>query len=68
MDLRILNSIVEHDASGAISKYNISADNNSVDGTSINASISIKPNEIDLTPILEVCKKKLQETVSEKGV
>ena len=53
--------IYEQDDS--ILEYRISVDNGSTDGNSVSANLVIGADEINITPIAEVCKQKLRETV-----
>ena len=48
---------------GTILEYRISVDNGSTDGNSVSANLIVKPTDIDITAIADVCKQKLRETV-----
>lgn len=57
-----LTPIYEQD--GTIIEYRISVDNGSTDGNSVSATLVVKPSDIDITAIADVCKQKLRETVN----
>ena len=52
-----------YEEDGTIIEYRISVDNGSTDGNSVSANLVVKPADIDITAIVEVCKQKLRETV-----
>ena len=60
---RITNLMPVYEQDGSILEYRVSVDNGSADGNSVNANLVLKPTDIDLTAIVEVCKQKLRETV-----
>ena len=60
---RITNLMPVYEQDGAILEYRISVDNGSSDGNSVSANLVVKPTDIDITAIAEVCKQKLRETV-----
>ena len=60
---RITNLIPVYEQDGTILEYRVSVDNGSSDGNSVSANLVVKPTDIDLTAIAEVCKQKLRETV-----
>ena len=60
---RITNLTPVYEKNGAIIEYRISVDNGSIDGNSVSANLVVKPTDIDITAIADVCKKKLRETV-----
>ena len=60
---RITNLTPVYEKNGAIIEYRISVDNGSTDGNSVSANLVVKPSDIDITAISEVCKQKLRETV-----
>lgn len=64
--IRITNLSIVYNEDGTVNEYNLSVDNNATKGSSVSANLVIQPTEIDLTSILEVCKKKLQEAVVEE--
>ena len=57
-----LTPIYEQD--GTIIEYRISVDNGSTDRNSVSATLVVKPSDIDITAIEDVCKQKLRETVN----
>ena len=59
---RITNLMPVYEQDGSILEYRVSVDNNT-DGNSVSANLILKPTDIDLTAIAEVCKQKLRETV-----
>ena len=60
---RITNLMPVYEQDGSILEYRISADNGSADGNSVSANLVVKPTDIDITAIADVCKQKLRETV-----
>ena len=60
---RITNLIPVYEQDGTIIEYRVSVDNGSADGNSVSANLVVKPTDIDITAIAEVCKQKLRETV-----
>ena len=60
---RITNLMPVYEQDGSILEYRISVDNGSIDGNSVSANLVVKPTDIDITAIADVCKKKLRETV-----
>ena len=60
---RITNLMPVYEQDGTVLEYRISVDNGATDGNSVNANLVLKPTDIDLTAIVEVCKQKLRETV-----
>ena len=60
---RITNLIPVYEQDGSILEYRVSVDNGAADGNSVSANLVVKPTDIDLTAIAEVCKQKLRETV-----
>ena len=59
---RITNLMQVYEEDGTIIEYRISVDNGSTDGNSVSANLVVKPADIDITAIVEVCKQKLRET------
>ena len=60
---RITNLTPVYEQDGSILEYRISVDNGVADGNSVSANPIIKPTDIDITAIADVCKQKLRETV-----
>ena len=60
---RITNLIPVYKQDGSILEYRVSVDNGAADGNSVSANLVVKPSDIDITAISEVCKQKLRETV-----
>ena len=60
---RITNLMPVYEQDGGILEYRISVDNGSDNGNSVSANLVVKPADIDITAIVEVCKQKLRETV-----
>ena len=60
---RITNLMPVYEQDGTILEYRVSVDNGSTDGNSVSANLVVKPADIDITAIVEVCKQKLRETV-----
>ena len=60
---RITNLIPVYEQDGTILEYRISVDNGSDNGNSVSANLVVKPTDIDITAIADVCKQKLRETV-----
>ena len=61
---RITNLTPVYEKDGTILEYRISVDNGSADGNSVSANLVVKPTDIDITAIVDVCKQKLRETVN----
>ena len=61
--LRFTNLTPVYEKDGTILEYRISIDNGSAVGNSVSANLVVKPTDIDITAIADVCKKKLRETV-----
>ena len=61
---RITNLMPVYEQDSTILEYRISVDNVSTDGNSVSATLIVKPSEIDVTAIADVCKQKLRETVN----
>ena len=61
---RITNLMPVYEQDSTILEYRISVDNGSTDGNSVSANLIVKPSEIDVTAIADVCKQKLRETVN----
>ena len=60
---RITNLTPVYEQDGTILEYRISVDNGSTDGNSVSTNLVVKPKDIDIMAIVEVCKQKLRETV-----
>ena len=60
---RITNLTPVYEKDGSILEYRISVDNGSIDGNSVSANLVVKPKDIDITAIANICKQKLRETV-----
>ena len=60
---RITNLTPVYEQDGSIIEYRVSVDNGVADGNSVSANLVLKPADIDITAIVEVCKQKLRETV-----
>ena len=60
---KITNLTPVYEQDGTIIEYRVSVDNGSSDGNSVSANLVVKPANIDITAIAEVCKQKLRETV-----
>ncbi len=60
---RITNLMPVYEQDGSILEYRVSVDNGSADGNSVSANLIVKPKDIDVTAIADVCKQKLRETV-----
>ena len=60
---RITNLTPVYEKDGTILEYRVSVDNGSTDGNSVSANLVLKPADINITSIAEVCKQKLRETV-----
>ena len=60
---RITNLTPVYEKDGTITEYRVSVDNGVADGNSVSANLVVKPTDIDITAITEVCKQKLRETV-----
>ena len=61
--LRFTNLTPVYEQDGTIIEYRVLVDNGSADGNSVSANLVLKPTDIDITAIAEVCKQKLRETV-----
>ena len=61
--LRFTNLTPGYEQDGTIIEYRISVDNGSADGNSVSANLVLKPTDINITAIEDVCKQKLRETV-----
>ena len=60
---RITNLMPVYEQDGTVLEYRISVDNGATDGSSVSANLVVKPSDIDITAIVDVCKQKLRETV-----
>lgn len=60
---RITDLMPVYEQDGTVIEYRISVDNGTTDGSSVSANLVVKPTDIDITSIAEVCKQKLRETV-----
>ena len=60
---RITNLMPVYEQDGSILEYRVSVDSGSADGNSVSANLVVKPKDIDITAIADVCKQKLRETV-----
>ena len=60
---RITNLMPIYEQDGSIIEYRVSVDNGVADGNSVSANLVLKPADINITAIAEVCKQKLRETV-----
>ena len=60
---KITNLTPVYEQDGTIIEYRVSVDNGSSDGNSVSANLVVKPANIDITAIAEVCKQKLREMV-----
>ena len=60
---RITNLMPVYEQGGTILEYRVSVDNGVADGNSVSANLVVKPTDIDITAIAEVCKQKLREAV-----
>ncbi len=63
--LRFTNLTPVYEKDGSIIEYRVSVDNNT-DNNSISANLTIKPEDLDLSHVLVVCKKKLEESFNSK--
>ena len=61
--LRFTNLTPVYEQDGTIIEYHISVDNGATDVNSVSANLVVKPTDIDITAIADVCKQKLRETV-----
>ena len=59
--LRFTNLTPVYEQDGTIIEYRVSVDNNT-DNNSISANLTIKPEDLDLSQVLFVCKQKLEES------
>ena len=60
---RFTNLTPVYEKDGSILEYRVSVDNGVADGNSVSANLVVKPADIDITAIADVCKQKLRETV-----
>ena len=60
---RFTNLTPVYEKNGTIIEYRVSVDNGVADGNSVSANLVLKPKDIDITAIADVCKQKLRETV-----
>ena len=60
---RITNLTPVYEQDGSILEYRVSVDNGVADENSVSANLVLKPADIDITAIADVCKQKLRETV-----
>ena len=60
---RITNLMPVYEQDGGILEYRVSVDNGVADENSVSANLVLKPADINITAIAEVCKQKLRETV-----
>ena len=61
--MRITTIIINYNENGEVVEYVVSVDNGFASGSSLSANLVIDATDIDITPIAEVCKQKLRETV-----
>lgn len=59
--LRFTNLTPVYEQDGTIIEYRISVDNNT-DNDSISANLTIKPEDLGLSQVIEVCKQKLEDS------
>ena len=59
--LRFTNLTPVYEQDGTIIEYRVSVDNNT-DNNSISANLTIKPEDLDLSQVIEVCKQKLEDS------
>lgn len=64
--LRFTNLTPVYEKDGTIIEYRISVDNNAESGNSISANLTVKPEDLDLSQVLVVCKQKLKESFKSK--
>ena len=60
---RITNLTPVYEQDGTIIEYRVSVDNGAADRNSVSANLVLKPADINIAAIAEVCKQKLRETV-----
>ena len=60
--MRITNITPVYEKDGSIIEFRVSVDNGMADGNSLSANLVVKPADINITAIAEVCKQKLRET------
>lgn len=60
--LRFTNLTPVYEKDGTIIEYRISVDNNAESGNSISANLTLKPEDLDLSQVLVVCKQKLEDS------
>ena len=60
---RITNLTPVYEQDGTIIEYRVSVDNGAADRNSVSANLVVKPADINITAIAEVCKQKMRETV-----
>lgn len=63
--LRFTNLAPVYEQDGTIVEYCVSVDNN-IENDSISANLTIKPDDLDLSQVLVVCKQKLEESFNSK--
>lgn len=59
--LRFTNLTPVYEKDGTIIEYRVAVDN-STDSNSISANLTIKPEDLDLSQVIEVCKQKLEDS------
>ena len=59
--LRFTNLTPVYEQDGTIIEYRLSVDNNN-DSNSISANLTINPEDLDLSQVIEVCKQKLEDS------
>lgn len=59
--LRFTNLTPVYEQDGTIIEYRVSVDNNN-DSNSISANLTINPEDLDLSQVIEVCKQKLEDS------
>ena len=60
---RITNLTLVYEQDGTVLEYRVSVDNGSADRNSVSANLVLKPADINITAISDVCKQKLRKTV-----
>lgn len=63
--LRFTNLTPVYEQDGTIIEYRVAVDNNT-DNNSISANLTIKPEDLDLSQVIEVCKQKLKDSFKSK--
>ena len=63
--LRFTNLTPVYEKDGNVIEYRVSVDNNT-DNNSISANLTIKPDDLDLSQVLVVCKQKLEDSFNSK--